>query len=180
MHLPNGDGAMHYGEVSRKNMDDAMPSDRASKLQRIDQYMKRPEQGNNRTMNKNQVEISLPQDRPWDEVLDTVLTAWTILVQRYQRDLFHQFTWGVRDAGNDSAACIPTAKLDLPNQSTAKSLTAHISSARTRDYTINAGSKLFLNDGTSAEVCTTLQLTKASLTVDSGPSKYRSASVKAP
>jgi hypothetical protein len=161
-------------------MDDAIPSGRASKLQRIDQYMKRPKQNNTQTTNTNEVQIPLPQGRSWDEVLDTVLTAWTILVERYQRDLFHQITWGVRGAGKDSAACIPTAKLNLLGQSTAKSLTSQISSVRTRNYTINAGSQLFLNDGTSAEVCTILQLTKASLKLDSGPSKYRSALVRAP
>jgi hypothetical protein len=139
-------------------MEDTTPSDRVSKLQRTDQHVKKAEQDNTQTTKENEVQISLPRDQSWDEVLDTILTAWTILVERYQRDLFHQFTWGVRDAGRDSAASIPTAQLDLPNQSTAKSLIAQISNARTRDHTLNAGSNIFLNDGTSAEVCAKLPL----------------------
>jgi hypothetical protein len=160
MHLPHGESAIHFGSVSGKTTEDTVPSNGTSKLQQIDQYMKNPDRGNDQPSKSNEVRIPLPRNWTSDEVLDTILTAWTILIERYQRDLFHQFTWGLRDAGKDCTQCIPTTELDLSNQNVAKSLISKIGGLRSKDYTINEGSKLSLNDGTSAEVCKTMQHTK--------------------
>ncbi|KAF7573968.1 Nonribosomal peptide synthetase 6 [Pyrenophora tritici-repentis] len=137
--------------MSGKTKEKTMPGNFVSTLQQIDQHMKEFDRHNAKTLKLNEAQISPPKDWTPDEVLDTVLTSWIILVERYQRDAFHQFTWGISDARTDSAQCIPATELDLSNQSAAKSLTAKIGSLRTKDHAINEGSKLFLNDGTTAE-----------------------------
>jgi hypothetical protein len=153
MHLPVGEHPIQLGGVATQATEESIPSDDVSKLQQIDPHMQKPGHDKGRTPRLNEAQIPLPQDWTVDEVLDTVLTAWTTLIDRYQRDLFHQFTWGVKDAGKDSAQCIPTPELELSKRKTVKSLTAKVGSVRTKEIAIHEGSLLFLNDGTSAEVC---------------------------
>jgi hypothetical protein len=160
MHLPIYERPVQFGGVSTQTTEESIPGEDVSKLQQVDHYMQKPDHDKGRTSRLNEAHISLPRDWTVDEVLDTVLTAWATLMDRYQRDIFHQFTWGIRDAGKDSAQCIPTPELELSNQTTAKSLTAKVGSVRTKDFAINEGSLLFLNDGTCAEVCMTKQHTQ--------------------
>jgi hypothetical protein len=86
-----------------------------------------------------------------DAVLDIVLTAWTILIQRYQRDVFHRFSWGIKGAGSDKRQCVETGDLDLLNHSNAASLAAKIQEVRLKHVSLN-GTTIFLNDGTKEEV----------------------------
>jgi hypothetical protein len=153
MHLPSGEPLIQLEGVGMQTTEESIPSNDVPKPQQINHYMQKPDHGKDRTPRLNEAHIPLPQNWTVDEVLDTVLTAWITLIHRYQRDMFHQFTWGVRDAGKDTTQCIPTPELELSDRMTAKSLTAKVSSVRTKAFAINAGSLLFLNDGTSAEVC---------------------------
>jgi hypothetical protein len=153
MHLPSGERPIHLSSVAEQTVEQIMPGNGVSKPQETNLYMQRPDQDKGRTPKLNEAHIPLPKNWTADDVLDTVLTAWTILIVRYQRDTFYQFTWGIRDASKDSAQCISAPELDLSNQ-TAKSLKAKVGSLRTKEYAINEDSLLFLNDGTSAEVCT--------------------------
>lgn len=110
---------------------------------------------NDQRTDSNEARISCPKNLASDEVLDTVLTAWTILIQRYQRDVFHQLTWGAEAAGDrkDNSQCIPTTELDLSNQLRAGDLKAKLNKVRLSNISLHPGSTVFLNDGTSAEVC---------------------------
>lgn len=99
----------------------------------------------------NKVQLPLPRDLASDAVLDTVLTAWSILIQRYQRDVFHQFTWGINDASNGRKQCVSTSDLGLLEHNTAGSLRTKISHVKSRDIPFGQHS-IFLNDGTEEEV----------------------------
>jgi hypothetical protein len=100
----------------------------------------------------NNAQIAIPQNYALDAVLDTVLTAWTILIQRYQRDTFHQFTWSIQ-GNDDDAQCMPTAELEFPRQKTAEDLRRKLSSLRPAGCALTQGSSIIMNDGTNAEVC---------------------------
>jgi hypothetical protein len=84
-------------------------------------------------------------------VLDIVLAGWTILVQRYQRDAFHQFTWGIKGAGSDNLQCIASEELNLLNHSNVDSLITKISELRLKNVSLDQAT-VFLNDGTKEEV----------------------------
>ncbi|KAL6712229.1 Non-ribosomal peptide synthetase [Coniothyrium glycines] len=104
-----------------------------------------------KSLETNEVHITLPSNSSTENVLDNVLVAWTLLIQRYQRDVFHQFSWGVRDATkSNDVQLIPALGLDLQNLRTTADLRAKISTLRSRSFDL-AGSTLFLNDGTAEE-----------------------------
>ncbi|KAF1911474.1 nonribosomal peptide synthetase 6 [Ampelomyces quisqualis] len=108
------------------------------------------EKQNQRGKRSNNARIAIPQDCTLDAVLDTALTAWTILIQRYQRDTFHQFTWSIRGNSND-AQCIQTTELDFSGQKTAEGLRQRLSSLRPAGCALSQDSTIIMNDGTNAE-----------------------------
>jgi hypothetical protein len=154
MHLPSNDHPERFGGVSERTLKKELPTNGISEVHQNDDKIEAPTQQVEGTSKSNEVSIPFPHHRTRDEVLDVVFTAWTILIQRYQRDVFHQFTWGVKDTGNDGSQCIQTTELDLLNQSTVGGVRQKIESVRSRSIAVDQDAQIFLNDGTKAEVCT--------------------------
>ncbi|KAJ4313054.1 Non-ribosomal peptide synthetase [Neodidymelliopsis sp. IMI 364377] len=150
MHLPNGDHTLRYGGVTQEKTQVKINSNGTLDVNQDGAYNNVHEQANNLSVETNEVNITIPQDQPLDAVLDTVLTAWTIIVQRYQRDTFHQLSWGLKGAGSDKRQCITAVDLDLSSHSGTASLAAKIRDLRLKDVSLN-GTTIFLNDGTKEE-----------------------------
>lgn len=84
-------------------------------------------------------------------MLDTVLAAWAILVERYQRDVFSQFTWGTKGRGDEITQCLSASNLDWQSHKTTSSLKAKVQEQRLNNLSLEQGT-IFLNDGTLEEV----------------------------
>jgi hypothetical protein len=153
MHLPSGDKTLHLGGISGMS-DMGIHSNSISKPQQNGSHTNGSNGTNGHSSHVNELQIPRPRGEELSGTLDTILTAWTILIHRYQRDAFQQFTWGIKAGEKDGKAqCIQTADFDLPSQKTADTLKAKLGSTRTADLALAQGSTLFLNDGTSSEVC---------------------------
>ncbi|KAL5116376.1 Non-ribosomal peptide synthetase [Pleosporales sp. CAS-2024a] len=101
---------------------------------------------------KNEIQMPCPSVGQRHQLLDNLLLAWTILIQRYQRDTFHQFTWGIKsEAQNTVNQCISVAELDLSSLGGTQALRAKTSSVRRPDIALNQDSTLLLNDGTTED-----------------------------
>lgn len=154
MHLPNGD---HIARFSGVPDDCAEVKVQSNGTVQVEENSVRPNstngaiRENGQAPSKNEIQIPIAKALDADALLDIVLTAWTVLIQRYQRDVFHQFTWGAKDGTTKQVQCIPTPDLDLKNQSTAASLKSKIIGLRLKDIPVE-GSSIFLNDGTKEEV----------------------------
>jgi fusarinine C synthase len=155
MHLSNGEHFVRFGGVSEMPSNGKMNGNGISKQQQNGSTCNTIKQENGRVPKSNETHVSVPENQTPDEVLDTVLTAWAILIQRYQRDTFHHFTWRTDDTAADSAQCISTAELGIATHQKAGGLSSKLSSMRDNKYAINQGSTIILNDGTQAEVCPT-------------------------
>ena len=152
MHLANGDHTLRYGGVAQEKTEVKVNSNGTMDVNENGAYANGHTQTNGHsTEASNEVEITSLKDQPLDAVLDTVLTAWTILVQRYQRDVFHRFSWGIKGAGSDKRQCIETGDLNLLTHSNAASLATKIQGARLKDVSLDRAT-IFLNDGTKEEV----------------------------
>ncbi|KAF2830389.1 hypothetical protein CC86DRAFT_315625 [Ophiobolus disseminans] len=151
MHLPSGDHSVHFGGVSEKPKEEKMPNNGIANTRSEEQIINENPHENESVAKSNKVHVQFPQDRASDEVLDTILTAWAILIYRYQRDTFHQFTWGLKGAGENCIQNIPTPELDLPNQTTASSLKTKVADLRSHSVPTDPSSTIFLNDGSEAE-----------------------------
>ncbi len=151
MHLSNGDHTLRYGGVSQGKTQVKINSNGTLDVNSNGTYTNGHAESNGQSAANNEVQLTISKDQSLDAVLDTVLTAWTILVQRYQRDVFNQFSWGLKGAGSDQQQCILTADLDLLNHSNARSLSAKISDLRLQNLSLE-GATIFLNDGTKEEV----------------------------
>ncbi|KAF1941350.1 nonribosomal peptide synthetase 6 [Clathrospora elynae] len=153
MHLSNGEYMAHFSGAPDECVEAQVHCNGALKTRENGSHTngKNGALKTNGHVNKiNEVHISLPGNLALDEVLDTVLTAWTILIQRYQRDVFHQFTWGAKGAGDNRSQCIPTSDLDLPSQKTVGGLKTRAGDVRSKDITIEKDA-IFLIDGTKEE-----------------------------
>ncbi|KAI2486702.1 Nonribosomal peptide synthetase 6 [Pyrenophora tritici-repentis] len=105
---------------------------------------------NEQAAKANEIPIPLPRELSSDAVLDTVLAAWAILVERYQRDVFSQFTWGIKGGGGDSTQCLAAFNLDWRSHKTASGLKTKIQEQRLNNLSLGQGT-LFFNDGTLEE-----------------------------
>lgn len=153
MHLPHGDQTVRFGAVTEYPVEKSLQSNGNLTSNQVDSHIDNAAKSNGHESKSNEVDIQIPQNRDVENVLTTILTAWTILIQRYQRDVFHQFTWGIKDAGDVYIQCIPTSELDLLKQEDTKSLNAKIDSVKSKDISPKQDTGIFLNDGTKAEVC---------------------------
>ena len=99
----------------------------------------------------NEIRAVIPSHLTPDAVLDTILAAWSVLIHRYQRDVFHQFTWGAVDGRDRASQCINTTDLNFASHQIAGSLKSQISNVRSKDYDAH-NATLFLNDGSLHEV----------------------------
>lgn len=152
MHLSNEDHTLRFGGGgTQKLSEDMMHSNGKTKQPHAEFQDENSGEKNEHEKMSNNAQIAIPQNHALDAVLDTVLTAWTILIQRYQRDTFHQFTWSIKESGDD-AQCIPTADLDFTGLKTAGDLKSKLSSLRPAGCALTQGSTIVMNDGTSAEV----------------------------
>lgn len=151
MHLPNGNHVVRFGGVSKEPVEVKVQSNGIVKTEEHEPTLGTTLQEEAPISKANEVSIALPQDLAGDALLDTILTGWSILIQRYQRDLYHQFTWGLRDAQISDLQCIPTTDLDLLNQNTAGALKSKIGNVRSKDFNIDQAT-IVLNDGTQEEV----------------------------
>ncbi|CAG5139628.1 uncharacterized protein ALTATR162_LOCUS529 [Alternaria atra] len=153
MHLRNGEHVSHFSGAQDEHIAKKVQNNGASKTHE----QVSTKNGNHVAVNTNghsskvnEVRARVPSDLAPDAVLDTILAAWTILMHRYQRDVFHQFTWGVVNANGRTTQCVNTTELNLTNQRTAASLKAQISNVRSKDYDAH-NVTLFLNDGSTHE-----------------------------
>lgn len=156
MHLANGDHTLRYGGVAQEKTEVKVNSNGTMDVNENGSYTNGHTQTNEHTEESNQVELTSLRDRSSEAALDAILTAWTILVQRYQRDVFHKFSWGVKGAGSDKRQLVETADLDLEKHSNAASLAAKIRDVRLKNVSLD-GQSIFLNDGTKEEVRTSSQ-----------------------
>ncbi|KNG49863.1 nonribosomal peptide synthetase 6 [Stemphylium lycopersici] len=98
----------------------------------------------------NEVRVVVPDSSDSDTVLDTILTAWAILLQRYQRETFNQFTWGLKGHSSASTQCISVGNLDWASQTTAATLRAKIGNVRSTEFSLK-DTTVFFSDGTNEE-----------------------------
>ncbi|ENH98812.1 hypothetical protein COCC4DRAFT_154849 [Bipolaris maydis ATCC 48331] len=161
MHLPNGrENTVRFSGVSEEPAAKKVQNSNGFDAQEHALQSENPtgaKHTNENASKANDIQVHLPNGTDRDSVLDTVLTAWAILIQRYQRDVFHQFTWGQKDQENAATQCISVTDIDWANQQTAASLRTKISSVKSNQYTLNE-TTLFLNDGTTEEVISTMYL----------------------
>lgn len=151
MHLPNGDHIMRFRAVSKEPVKVKVQSNGTVKTPENRTYTNTISHKNGHVPLANEVHISHTEELALDAILDTVLTAWTILVQRYQRDQFHRFTWTIKNTEIERKQCISARDLDLPNQKVAKSLKARVSDVRLKSINVDKAT-VILNDGTKEEV----------------------------
>lgn len=155
MHLPNGrEHTVRFGALPDEHVAKKVQSSSALDSQHHDGA----EKTNGSVSKPNEARILLPNGSDRDSVLDTVLAAWAILIHRYQRDVFHQFTWGIKDQGNDSTQCISITEIDWASQQTAASLQAKISSVKSSQFKLGEDTTIFLNDGINEEVILKLSI----------------------
>jgi len=150
MHLPNGERTVRFG---------VLPDEHVEKVQNSGEPQSREctangdetAHANGQAAKPNEIRIPVPKGSSPDTVLNTVLAAWAILVERYQRDVFSHFTWGIKDGGKDNAQCVAVSSLDWPGHKTTSSLETKIQEQRLNNLSLDQGA-IFLNDGTTEEV----------------------------
>lgn len=90
----------------------------------------------------------------FNTLLDSITAGWILLISRYQRDTFHNFTWGVKDAV-DSIQTVATEGMKLGEVVTVADLLEVVRRVRAREIEADGGeTRVFFNDGTEDEVCT--------------------------
>lgn len=160
MHLPNGrENTVRFGGVTDEHVAKRVQSSSAFDNQEHSLHSGDhigAAHTNGHTTKADEVWIHLPSTTDRNSVLDTVLTAWAILVQRYQRDVFHQFTWGLNDRKDDSTQCISVTDLDWASHQTAASLRTKIGSIKSAQFTLGE-TTIILRDGTNEEVFSTIK-----------------------
>jgi hypothetical protein len=152
MHLPHGEQTVRGSGASHEHVAKKVPSSGTSNTREQDSDTNGhygAAQTNGHTSKANKVQVPLPNNLAPDAVLDTILTAWTILMRRYQRDAFHQFTWGT--SGSDEMQCISASSLDMMSVEAARSLKTRVSEVRSKDMSIDRAT-LTMNDSTKEEV----------------------------
>lgn len=154
MHLANGEQTLRYSGIKQEKTEVKVNSNGTMDVNENGTYTNGHTEPQRQSTKSNEVELTALENLPLDAALDAILTAWTILVQRYQRDVFHQFSWGIKGAGSDKRQCIPTVDLDLLNHSNAASLLTKVGGVRLKDLLLD-DTIIFLNDGTKEEVSKT-------------------------
>lgn len=150
MHLANGDHTLHYGGITQEKAE-VKTNNNTMDIDEGKTFTNGQAQTNGHSTKVNEVDITLLEDLDPDAWLDAVLTAWAILVQRYQRDVFHQFSWGIKEPGSEKLQCISASDLDLLSHSNAATLAGKIHDLRLKNVSLD-GATVFLNDGTKEEV----------------------------
>ncbi|KAK1917645.1 hypothetical protein P3342_000359 [Pyrenophora teres f. teres] len=87
MHLPEGERTVRFNGIPDEHVKTMQNNGEMHSLEHAsngDETARINEQA----AKANEIRIQLPKDSSSDAVLDTVLAAWAILVERYQRDVF--------------------------------------------------------------------------------------------
>ncbi|KAF3037841.1 nrps [Didymella heteroderae] len=150
MHLANGGQTLRYGGVAQGKTEVKVNSNGTMDVNENGAYTNGHNSTNDPSTESNEVDITAFGEQSLDATLDAILTAWTILIQRYQRDVFHQFSWGIKGAGSDERQCVQTTDLDLLDHSNAACLASKIHDVRLKNVSLD-GATIFLNDGTKEE-----------------------------
>ncbi|RYN51425.1 Nonribosomal peptide synthetase 4 [Alternaria tenuissima] len=146
MHLRNGEHASHFSGAPDEHIAKKVQSNGASTKNGNHEALNT----NSHSSKTNEARAKIPNNLTPDALLDTVLAAWAALMHRYQRDVFHQFSWGVVNANGRATQTINTAALNLTSHKTAASLRSQISNVRSKEYDAH-NATLFLNDGSTHE-----------------------------
>ncbi|KAF2874354.1 nonribosomal peptide synthetase 6 [Massariosphaeria phaeospora] len=103
--------------------------------------------------NGNEVFVLFNGDQALETLLGSVVAGWILLVYRYQRDSFHQITWGLKETEEANTRSISAGDLDLSNFTTVGNLLDKIQDLRARDISLDQfkNTVLFFNDGTPEE-----------------------------
>jgi hypothetical protein len=152
MHSTNGDHAPRFGGMPELHSEKNIQSHDFPKLEDDIVAIDGSTTVNAHTIKPNEVSVPIPQDLGIPEVLDAVLVAWVLLLHRYERDAFHQFTWGIKETPKDQMQCISAVDLDLTNQNSIVNLRHKIENIRTASITADCTSTIFMKDGSSVEV----------------------------
>jgi len=99
----------------------------------------------------NEVIIPVAENYDTNTLLDFILTAWVILVQRYQRDEFYHFTWGFEHDVAQHSQCISAADIEFQSRRVGADVKSTIRSLRSKDIPVPQ-SNFFFNNGTEEEV----------------------------
>lgn len=176
MHLRNGEHVSNFSGAPEEHVAKKVQSNGASKTHKQAATQNGDHEvlhTNGHSSKANEIRALITSDLTPDAVLDTVLAAWTILIHRYQRDVFHQFTWGAVDGRDRASQCINTTDIKFTSHQTAGSLKSQIGNVRSKGYDAH-NATLFLNDGSLHEVLTDPSIFLTRLTCTSGLSKYHS------
>lgn len=106
------------------------------------------------TFESNQITASIPAELEREAVVEAIVAGWVLLVHRYQRDAFHNFTWSLEGAGNSGVQTIPSSQLELQNIFTIADLLKVAQKLRVNGVQNEQGSApvFIFNDGTQEEV----------------------------
>jgi len=166
MHLRNGEHVSNFSGAPEEHVAKKVQSNGASKTHKQAATQNGDHDvlhTNGHSSKANEIWALIPSDLTSDAVVDTVLAAWSVLIHRYQRDVFHQFTWGAVDGRDRASQTINTTDINFASHQTAGSLKSQISNVRSKDYDAH-NATLFLNDGSLHEVLTSPSISLTRLT----------------
>lgn len=145
MHLRDNEEPMHWGERP-----DAVAKIQTNGI---------PKSSNGHSMyvngsaaDTNVVSIPIPADQEVDMVIETVLAAWILLLQRYRRDSFQQCMFGTGQGGDERIQCVSAGQVDLLDLTTVGDLLAKVQNIRSREIALSQGGTVSLRDGTKEDV----------------------------
>ncbi|KAI4620847.1 NRPS [Alternaria metachromatica] len=153
MHLRNGEHVSNFSGAPEEHVAKKVQSNGASKTHKQAATQNGDHDvlhTNGHSSKANEIRALIPSSLASDAVVDTVLAAWSVLIHRYQRDVFHQFTWGAVDGRDQASQTINTTDINFGSHQTAGSLKSQISNVRSKDYDAH-NATLFLNDGSLHE-----------------------------
>lgn len=152
MHLPYGDHVVRFSGLPEEHIETKTRDDHDTIYQEIDSRMQDYDRASKKLDARSAVEIPVAEEYETDTLIDFVLAAWAIVVQRYQRDKCRQLTWGLIDGERQHRQCISAADIDLQSQRAGADVKFKMGELRCRNIPVER-SKILLTDGTDEEVC---------------------------
>ncbi|KAF2259745.1 hypothetical protein CC78DRAFT_53242 [Lojkania enalia] len=151
MHLPHNETSGFGGESvdlhpTKREADTITPEN----SKREHTYLSGALNRVNKTL--NEVSIPILHHQSLESIIERVAAGWILLLQRYQRDACHQFTWGYNGAG-DTSSTVSITQLGLDTAITVKDVIDILH--RSETYKLfsyqDRNPVLFFNDGTPEE-----------------------------
>ncbi|KAF2729233.1 nonribosomal peptide synthetase 6 [Polyplosphaeria fusca] len=109
-------------------------------------------QTNGISRNLNETYISTPGGHKAEDTFVKIIAGWVLLLKRYQRDAFHQFSWKHQEATKWNFQS--TSKFDLDNAHRLEDIVDAVRRAQLGevfDNELSPSASLFLNDGSTEE-----------------------------